>query len=400
MTHSSPSPKRVLIVEDEDSVAGFYRRALAATHCVLYRARSGEEAVSLVETTSFDVIVSDLSLPGLGGEELLRSVRERDRDVPIVVVTGKPEIESAITAVECRALRYLVKPIGPKVLIETVMRAMESNVVSLQSLHGLHPLAATAGVKSKGAELDRLLDRLVIEYQPVVRPLEGLVLGYEARVRTKHNRLYHEEALLPAVQELGGVKELGRRVRGAIAAGLRELLPKESLVFARLHVEELENAGLYSRADPLFPFAGRVVVGLADEARVDGAEERIHELRSQGFLFSLDDLGSSYDALTNLIQLEPDFARVNLSLVQDIDKCASKRMRVSSLVAACRQLGIQLICEGVETEEEGNCLLDLGAELLQGYFFAKPKPSFHVEDGERWALRIERLNQGRRLWNE
>src|SRR3990172_8256752 len=68
---------------------------------------------------SFDAIVSDLVMPGMSGVDLLKSVRERDHDVPIVIFTGRPAVESAITAVECGALRYLVKPVLPQELRET-----------------------------------------------------------------------------------------------------------------------------------------------------------------------------------------------------------------------------------------------------------------------------------------
>ncbi len=116
--------KRVLIVEDDDAVASLYRRVLARPDYQLYRACDGDEAVSLVETTPFDAIVSDLAMPGMNGVALLKSVRNHDRDVPIVIVTGKPEVESAITAVECGALRYLLKPVCIQELRDTVAQAV------------------------------------------------------------------------------------------------------------------------------------------------------------------------------------------------------------------------------------------------------------------------------------
>lgn len=116
--------KRVLIVEDDDAVASLYRRVLARPDYQLYRACDGDEAVSLVESTPFDAIVSDLAMPGMNGIALLRSVRNHDRDVPIVIVTGKPDVDSAITAVECGALRYLLKPVSIQELRDTVSQAI------------------------------------------------------------------------------------------------------------------------------------------------------------------------------------------------------------------------------------------------------------------------------------
>ena len=112
-------------MEDDDAVASLYGRVLGNPDYRLYRAANGEEALSLVAETPFDAIVSDLVMPGMSGVDLLKSVRERDRDVPIVIVTGRPAVESAITAIECGALRYLVKPVLPRELRETVARALE-----------------------------------------------------------------------------------------------------------------------------------------------------------------------------------------------------------------------------------------------------------------------------------
>jgi DNA-binding NtrC family response regulator len=117
----------VLIVEDDDAVARLYDRALRNPDYDLYRAASGEEALSLWAETPFDAIVSDLVMPGMSGVDLLRSVRERCDDVPFVIVTGCPEVESAIRAVECGALHYLVKPVLPGDLRETVARALDGN---------------------------------------------------------------------------------------------------------------------------------------------------------------------------------------------------------------------------------------------------------------------------------
>jgi DNA-binding NtrC family response regulator len=116
--------KRVLIVEDDDAVASLYRRVLTRPDYQLYRACDGDEAVSFVENTPFDAIVSDLAMPGMNGVALLKFIRNHDREVPIVIVTGKPELDSAITAVECGALRYLLKPVCIQELRDTVAQAV------------------------------------------------------------------------------------------------------------------------------------------------------------------------------------------------------------------------------------------------------------------------------------
>ena len=69
----------------------------------------GGQTTEILEKQNFDVIISDISMPGMDGLALLRAVRERDLDVPVLLMTGDPQLETAVKALEYGALRYLVK---------------------------------------------------------------------------------------------------------------------------------------------------------------------------------------------------------------------------------------------------------------------------------------------------
>jgi EAL domain-containing protein (putative c-di-GMP-specific phosphodiesterase class I)/CheY-like chemotaxis protein len=391
--------KRVLIVEDDDSVANFYRLALRKSDYILYRAANGEEAIRLVDSSSFDAILSDLAMPGMDGIQLLRAVREQDRDVPIVIVTGNPEVESAITAVECGALRYLVKPVEPGELRDIVARAIEARTERTISNRAMELMGSHRSEEQEfpwtEEDFHHALTSLYMAYQPIVRPLKGQIVGYEALVRSRSAVLGQPLELLSAAQELGAIHELGRRVRATVARTLPSL-PKELLIFVNIHAHELLDEQLYTSANPLRKYSGRIVIELTEQSQVDNVESRVKNLRSLGFLFAVDDLGSGYAALTHLVRFEPDFAKIDLNLVRDIDTNASKRMLVASLARICRELRIQLVCEGVETVAEGLCLLDLEAETLQGFYFAKPGPSIDAAEREELVRRMEEFASARR----
>jgi len=368
--------KRVVIVEDDDAVASLYRRALARPDYLLYRASNGNEAVSLVESTAFDAIVSDLSMPGRNGAALLRSVREHDRRVPIVIVTGKPEVDSAITAVECGALRYLVKPVCIRELRDSVAQAIgvRSSLGSSGDAAAVrvNETAAAPPRKPTAVDLATALETLHVLYQPIVQPRLGRVVGYEALVRTLHPSLFHPRELLAAAAGLGAIQELGRKVRLAVARTMDELGGK-SLIFVNLHGNELLDGELYTRANALWEQATRVVFELTEHVRVEGMEGRLRTLRNLGFRVAIDDLGAGYAALNLLVALDPDFAKIDMSLVRDVDRDPSKRMLVSSLVSVCGKLGVALVCEGVETEREAACLVGIGADMQQGYYYSEPR---------------------------
>ena len=131
--------------------------------------------------------------------------------------------------------------------------------------------------------------------------------------------------------------------------------------------------------DPLLPFAHRVVFDLAQPARLfDPArvEEFVRRWRALGFRFALDGIGDAAVRQTWLNRLTPEVAKLDISLVRDIQNSRSKRVVVASAVADCRRVGTVLVAVGVETSAEAALMYDLGCELLQGYYFARPSPPF------------------------
>ena len=114
-----PSRGRVLLVDSERSVLESYARCLLDAGFEVGEASAGLEALRLVATEDFDVVLTDFSLPGMDGLTLLRRLRARDFDAPVILMLSEPDNRTAIEAVEGGALQYLVKPIDAKTLRET-----------------------------------------------------------------------------------------------------------------------------------------------------------------------------------------------------------------------------------------------------------------------------------------
>ena len=93
---------------------------------------------------------------------------------------------------------------------------------------------------------------------------------------------------------------------------------------------------------------------------------------------AIDDLGAGYAGLSSFTQLEPDVAKLDMSLVRGIDTDTRRRSIVRSMKQLCSELGILVVAEGVETVAERDTLDDLGCDLLQGYLFAKPCRGFEA----------------------
>src|SRR3982750_4015318 len=113
----------VLVVDDDPDVLRGVVRLLRSQGYSVTSAMNGADAARSVHGRSFDVIVSDIKMPGMDGIQLLREVREHDLHVPVVLVTGEPAVSTAVQALEYGAFHYLTKPADPEAPHTTVQKA-------------------------------------------------------------------------------------------------------------------------------------------------------------------------------------------------------------------------------------------------------------------------------------
>jgi len=373
----------VLVVDDDDQVREMVARVLAKTPFATEGASSGDQAIAMLRRGSrYDAIIIDLQMPGMTGVEAIRQARELDVDASILVLTANPSLESAIALVEQGGFRYLTKPVEPLVLRDAVTAAVARRHLTALRKRALD-LTGGGTLNGNLVELDQsyeeALKGLWVAFQPVVKLPDELVFGYEALVRSSEEVLSTPPRLLEAGERLGRVREIGRAVRRAIAERFPDA-PPESVLFVNLHAADLMDPDLCSPSAPLTRHAGRIVLEITERAslhEVDNLSERVRALRGLGFRIAVDDLGAGYAGLATFSEIEPDVVKLDMSLIRDIDTSSRKASLVRSMIKVCqRELGIIVVCEGVETEAERDTLLGLGAGLLQGYLFGRPERTF------------------------
>ncbi len=374
---------RVLLVDADDHVRADHARALRDGAWIVIQESDPLFARKRVAMESFDVIVTDLILPGLSGLELLRTAREYDLDVPVVILTDRPDLQSAMEAMQYGAFRYLDKPVLPGMLLEVVSGARDLHLMARFKREAIAlldlPNRALGDRASLEARLSRALDSLWIAYQPIVAIGAHRVIAYEALVRTEEPTLFAPADLFEAAERLGRLHEVARRIRARVATDACDL-PEGLLLFVNANPEDLNDFDLFSASSPLSEIADRVVLELTERAsldRVDGLQTRIGRLRELGFRVALDDLGAGYAGLSSFTLLQPDYVKLDASLVRSIDRSPQKRSIVRAMLQlAAGDLGLIVISEGVETPAERDTLVSLGAHLLQGYLFARPSQGF------------------------
>jgi response regulator RpfG family c-di-GMP phosphodiesterase len=120
-----PDAMRVLLVDDHAAVLRFLAVAFTSRGCVVSTAASAEEALERIADTPYDVVVSDVKMPGLSGLDLLRSVKEQQPGTPVVLITGVPSVDSAVFGLRHQAFDYLVKPFTIEVVHALIDRLRE-----------------------------------------------------------------------------------------------------------------------------------------------------------------------------------------------------------------------------------------------------------------------------------
>lgn len=374
----------VLVVDDDPMVRDVHCRLLRRAGIrVLDVPTPGDVLALLRGQGHFDAIVTDICMPGMDGVTMLREVRRINADIPVVLVTGYPNLDTAVAAMKYGGFRYLAKPVVVDELISVVHEAiglyrlacLKREALSLLESHRLKEEAWS----SVDLQLTEAMARLWMVYQPIVSWGQRSLMGYEALVRSASMTLSNPVLLFDAAERLGRVRELGRCIRRQIACDIEDA-PEQALIFVNLHALELGDDDLFEQTSELCRFSRRVVLEVTERSSLENVVDvgsRVARLRELGYRVAVDDLGAGYAGLTSFSQLEPDVAKLDMSLVRNIDTSKRKQSLVRSMVNVCeRELGVQVVCEGVETEAERDTLESLGGTLLQGYLFGRPAPGF------------------------
>ena len=372
------APPRVLLVDDDPTLRRMLARLLRRAEFDVVDVGTGRRALAALEAKPFDVIVSDIHMPDGDGLELLRSVRRVDLDIPVILMSGRPDVETAATALEFGAFRYLTKPLEAD--------AVEAIVRTAARAHALARIRREAMALTGGAEpgagdraglevrFDQALERLWMAFQPIVEARSGALFGVEALMRSREPSIPTPPALLDVATQLKRLPMLGRRTRSLAGAAItaREDIPS---LFVNLHPADLLDIDLIDSAAPLTQIAPRVILEVTEREALlttPALIARLEQIRELGFRIAVDDIGAGYSGLTSFTELTPEIVKLDMALVRSINASTVKQRTVGALCTLCHEMGTLVVGEGVETADERDCLLAIGCDLLQGYLIARP----------------------------
>ena len=399
------------------------RRSLVAGHI----ARGGVLGVVLLEMHDFYILrrlfsadVADAVSDALEAEVRL-AVRERLSALPVCLVerldpgrvlvllgmSGAAVVElertGAALHLEVRGrLRAEAMRLSGQ---EPEVRCGSALVIS-QGTAGLEPALASAlaeasrlarGEGGKGAspmlrEFREILElgRIAAVFQPIVALRGATVFAWEALARGPRDGIFASPAMLfDFAEEAGAVFALEKACREAAIRGFSPGVPGAKL-FCNVHPRTLlDPAFTPGETRRLLDKYGMephdVVLEITERHSVKDFNlfhRTLAHYRNAGYGVAVDDVGTGYSGLASIAEIQPDFMKIDMSLVRDIDSSPVKRALLETMITFAEKVGCRIVAEGIETEAELACLIRLGVHFGQGYFLGRPAnpPSPLAED--------------------
>lgn len=227
-------------------------------------------------------------------------------------------------------------------------------------------------LKKEVEALARVLARgeLEVVFQPIFNVREGNAFGYEALARSPTPIFEGPLEMFSVAAASGQVGELGRLQR-VISA---KQAPRGPL-FLNVHPAEFDHPLLIKPDDPIFRHTGDIYLEITESAPLRYFEQCTHvlgELRQKGVRLAIDDFGAGYSNVKYISDLAPDIVKLDRELIAGVREGTRQFKLLQSVVRLCREMGAQVVAEGVETTPELVIAVRAEVDFCQGFLLGTP----------------------------
>jgi EAL domain-containing protein (putative c-di-GMP-specific phosphodiesterase class I) len=361
---------RILLVDDDLMLLRVIRRMLARDGHDVFTASNGTEALKIADAERLDVAIVDQHIPGMVGLTVIQHLYELQPGCVRILASGALNVPMIISAVNQGEVdRLLEKPISHRRLREVVRDGLASREKMRTRFN--------ESIRIKRLEDHRHLiesiPKLRLALQPILTPRMEL-FGFECLMRSQHTVLNNPLKIIQAAEHCEMLHNVSEQVM--LRAQKRHVELPPTNLFVNLHPDELLNPkALISSLEPLQPYASRTVLELTEHNQIKRNrdwETSIKELQERGFRLAIDDLGAGYNSLSVLAAVQPEFIKIDMSIVRNVDKDPYKERLLRILVQLGESTGSTVLAEGIETGEELSTVLHCGVHLIQGYHLGRP----------------------------
>jgi len=235
-------------------------------------------------------------------------------------------------------------------------------------------------------ELEEILQskNITAVFQPIVSLIDGEIFGYEALSRGPQGSLLEKpDALFPAAEKFNKVWELEFLCRSK-AFAVANVLPKDKMLFVNVDPKIINDARFQKGVtlDMLAHYkidASSIIFEITEKNSIDDYKsfrKVLDNYTSQGYKIAIDDTGAGYSGLKLLAETRPQFIKIDMDLVRNIDKDNLKKALMKAFYEFSVMTNMKIIAEGIETIDELNTLIHIGIHYGQGYLLQRPIREF------------------------
>ena len=241
-------------------------------------------------------------------------------------------------------------------------------------------------------------NEFILHYQPQINLDTGRMHAVEALVRWNHpdKGLLSPAVFLEMLEETGQIVSVGRKL---LEIACHQTVLWHAAGFSHLEIavnlssKEFWHEGLIASVQTALAQSGlpphalqlELTEGIFMES-IDAAVNRVHELKALGITVSVDDFGTGYSSLAHLKRFPIDVLKIDRYFVKDIQHDSVNEALIRSILSLSKDLNLENVAEGVETQEQLECLRKLGCQVVQGYFISRPVPAEQLTPllGHNW----------------
>jgi EAL domain-containing protein (putative c-di-GMP-specific phosphodiesterase class I)/DNA-binding NarL/FixJ family response regulator len=385
---SESKPIRVLIAEDDVAVRGALSALVRDEPKLELVAAVGnaEQAIAAAERERPDVALLDVRMPSGGGAHAARGIKRCSPETRMLALSASEDRATVLEMLEAGVAGYLVKgnPIG------MIVSSIESAANGHGSLSGevtggvIEALAGQLNVRRRADErrgrcerrIRRALDdsgALSIVFQPICS-LDGTLVGSEALSRFRGPASRGPEQWFAEATEVDLRAELELAAVRAALADLSDL-PASSYLSVNVSPPTVIDSSflkLIRGTD-----GERIVIEVTEHAPIADysmMNVALRRIRAEGVRLAIDDAGAGFASLRHILQLDPDFIKLDRALIHGIAKDRSQQALAAGLISFAEKIGATIIAEGIETLGELRALQALGVLYGQGFYLSRPVP--------------------------
>ncbi|MEN3355979.1 MAG: hypothetical protein V7640_4137 [Betaproteobacteria bacterium] len=386
---------KFLILEDHDTQRKILQKMLETLHArEVHTGANGQEGLEFLRApgNEVDIIITDLEMPGMDGLEFIRHVGAARYGTSVIVASSHER--NLLSSVETMAAAYGVKYLGTIEKPITLQKLEELIAVADKRVQTPGRRAPSASPTFTCEQIRHGLDNNQFEpfFQPKVTMATSDVMGAEALARWRHPDLgiVAPNAFITHLEESGEIalllfkilekaarfalraRDAGHTISVAVNVSIRSL---DSATLAHDITDTVKRAGAEPRDVML------EITESSATTDVGLAIENLARLRMLGFGLSIDDYGTGYSSMEQLSRIPFTELKIDQSFVSHAERQESARVILASSLDMARRLNIKAVAEGVETRANWELLKELGCDIAQGYYIARPMPA---DDFLRW----------------